>query len=62
MQMVHIEDKCIEEDGKVNWNKARKLKHGIAILSILFEVDNSKPQVTFCDQFSNIHGFIFLLV
>merc|ERR1711962_311854 len=44
MQMVHIEDKCIEEDGKVNWNKARKLKHGIAILSILFRIDNSKPQ------------------
>ena len=50
MQMVHIEDRYIDTDGKVMWNKARKVKHGVAILSILFYIDNSKPQVTFCDQ------------
>jgi len=44
MQFFHIEDRYINEDGKVMWNKARKSKHGIAILSILFYVDNSKPQ------------------
>ena len=57
MQMVHIEDKMIEKDGKIDWNRARKAKHGVAILSILFYIDNSKPQVTFCDQFSNIPLF-----
>jgi len=44
MQMVHIEDRYIEKDGKVMWNKARKAKHGIAILAILFYIDNNKPQ------------------
>ena len=60
MQMVHIEDKMIEKDGKIDWNRARKAKHGVAILSILFYIDNSKPQVTFCDQFSNI--LLFYLI
>merc|ERR1711962_1402609 len=44
MQMVHIEDRYIDTDGKVMWNKARKVKHGVAILSILFYIDNNKPQ------------------
>jgi len=44
MQMVHVEDRYIEKDGKVNVNKARKSKHGFAILSILFYVDPNKPQ------------------
>ena len=57
MQMVHVEDRYIEDDGKVMWNKARKAKHGVAILSILFYVDNNANQVTFCAQFSNIYCF-----
>ena len=45
MQMVHIEDKFIEDDGTIMWGKAKKAKHGVAILSISFYVDPSKPQV-----------------
>jgi len=44
MQMVHIEDKFIEDDGTIMWGKAKKAKHGVAILSISFYVDPSKPQ------------------
>ena len=45
MQMVHVEDKFIDADGKVMWKDAQNAKHGVAILSILFYVDNRKPQV-----------------
>ena len=46
MQMVHVEDSFIEEDGTIMWGKAKKAKWGVAILSIRFYVDNTKPQVT----------------
>lgn len=61
MQMVHVEDRYIEKDGKVMEKKARKSKHGFAILSILFYVDPLKPQVTFCEHFS-IYTFTLLNV
>ena len=59
MQMVHVEDRYIDADGKVMWNKARKVKHGVAILSILFRIDNSKPQVTFCNNFLKYKAALF---
>ena len=45
MQMVHVEDKFIDTIGEVNWEAAQGAQHGVAILSILFYVDNKKPQV-----------------
>jgi len=44
MQMVHVEDKFIGKMGEVDWKAAQGAQHGVAILSILFYVDNSKPQ------------------
>jgi len=44
MQMVHVEDKFIDAVGNVMWKDAQNAKHGVAILSILFYVDNTKPQ------------------
>ena len=45
MQMVHVEDKFIGNMGEVDWEAAQGAQHGVAILSILFYVDNKKPQV-----------------
>ena len=45
MQMVHIEDNFVEDDGSLNLAGARGAKHGFAILSILFRIDPRKPQV-----------------
>ena len=47
MQMVHVEDKFIGKMGEVDWEAAQGAQHGVAILSILFYVDNTKPQVRF---------------
>jgi len=44
MQMVHIEDNFVEDDGSLNLAGARGAKHGFAILSILFRIDPRKPQ------------------
>jgi len=44
MQMVHVEDKFIEDDGSINLKDARNSPYGFAILSILFYIDDSKPQ------------------
>ena len=45
MQLVHVEDKFIEDDGSLNLKDARKSPYWFAILSILFYIDNSNPQV-----------------
>ena len=45
MQLVHVEDKFIEDDGSINLKDARNSPYGFAILSILFYIDDSKPQV-----------------
>ena len=45
MQMVHVEDKFIGKMGEVDWEAAQGAQHGVAILSILFYIDNKKPQV-----------------
>jgi len=45
MQMIHYENQMINSIGKINFNKAHKSAHGVAILSILFHVDEDKPQV-----------------
>ena len=47
MQMVHVEDRYIGKMGEVNWKAAQGAQHGVAILSICFYVDNTKPQVRF---------------
>jgi len=44
MQMVHVEDRYIGTMGEVDWKGAQGAQHGVAILSILFYVDNKKPQ------------------
>merc|ERR1719430_1998878 len=44
MQMVHVEDRYIGKMGEVDWKAAQGAQHGVAILSILFYVDNTKPQ------------------
>ena len=46
MQIVHIEDNFVEKDGSLNLDGAKAAKHGFAILSILFEIDPKKPQVS----------------
>jgi carbonic anhydrase len=43
MQMVHVEDRYIGKMGEVDWKAAQGAQHGVAILSILFYVDNKKP-------------------
>ena len=45
MQMVHVEDRYIGDMGEVDWEAAQGAQHGVAILSILFYIDNKKPQV-----------------
>ena len=47
MQMVHVEDRYIGKMGEVDWKAAQGAQHGVAILSILFYVDDKKPQVRF---------------
>merc|ERR1712055_1183763 len=42
--MVHVEDRYIGKMGEVNWKAAQGAQHGVAILSILFYVDDKKPQ------------------
>lgn len=44
MQMVHIEDKFVGPDGTIDHMAASADPHGIAILSILFKVNNKKAQ------------------
>ena len=44
MQMVHVEDRYIGKMGEVDWKAAQGAQHGVAILSILFYVDDKKPQ------------------
>ena len=51
MQMVHIEDDFVEADGSLNLEGAKGAKHGFAILSILFKVDNRLNQVSHNDFF-----------
>ena len=45
MQMVHIEDRYISEDGTIDLASAVKDANGLAILGIFFYVDPKKPQV-----------------
>jgi hypothetical protein len=50
MQMVHIKDEFIKSDGTVDYLKviaaiAAGKQKIYAVLSILFKVDNKKPQV-----------------
>ena len=47
MQMVHVEDRYIGKEGEVDWKGAQGAQHGVAILSICFYVDNTKPSVRF---------------
>jgi len=44
MHMVHVEDRFISEDGWVNFAGAKANADGVAILSILFYVNNKKVQ------------------
>ena len=46
MQMVHIEDKFVAPDGTIDMAGAAADPHGMAILSILFKVNNKKAQVS----------------
>ena len=71
MQMIHYENQMINSIGKINFNKAHKSAHGVAILSILFHVDEDKPQVNqqltvctiliFNDRFIKINSLFQLL-
>ena len=44
--MVHIEDAFVAKDGTVDLKAAKDSAHGFAILSILFYIDPTKPQVS----------------
>jgi len=44
MHMVHVEDHHISKEGEIDWDGAKGDKHGIAVLAIFFEVQDSKPQ------------------
>ena len=61
MQMVHVEDRYIGKMGEVNWKAAQGAQHGVAILSILFYVDDKKPQVRFNIVLIKIFTKIFCL-
>ena len=50
MHMVHVEDRYIS-DGQIDWDGALADKYGIAVLAILFDVDDQKPQVITMIQF-----------
>ena len=45
MHMIHVEDRFIAKDGKVDFDSAAENAYGLAILSVLFHVDPNKPQV-----------------
>ena len=45
MHMIHVEDRFISKDGKVDFASAAENPYGLAILGILFNVDPKKPQV-----------------
>ena len=61
MQMVHVEDRYIGKEGEVDWKAAQGAQHGVAILSILFYVDDKKPQVRFKIVLIKIFTKIFCL-
>ena len=61
MQMVHVEDRYIGKMGEVDWKAAQGAQHGVAILSILFYVDDKKPQVRFNIVLIKIFTKIFCL-
>ena len=44
MQMIHVENEFIKPDGSVDWEKAAMDEAGVAVISVLFRVDNMKPQ------------------
>jgi len=44
MQMIHVENEFIKKDGSVDWEKAAMDEAGVAVISVLFRVDNMKPQ------------------
>ena len=46
MQMIHIENDFISKSGKIKIEKAYESPVGVAILSVLFKIQDSKPQVT----------------
>ena len=52
--MVHVEDQYIS-DGEIDWDGALADKYGIAVLAILFDVDDQKPQVITMIQFKKVN-------
>ena len=42
--MIHVENEFIKPDGSVDWEKAAMDEAGVAVISVLFRVDNMKPQ------------------
>ena len=46
MQMIHVENEFIGDDGKVDMDAAGANPTGLAILSVMFCVDNKKTQVS----------------
>lgn len=44
MHLIHIEDRYINDEGKVDFAAAANDAHGLSVLAVLFKVDNNKPQ------------------
>ena len=44
MQMIHVENEFIKPDGSVDWENAALDEAGVAVISVLFRVDDMKPQ------------------
>ena len=48
MHMIHFEDAYVTSKGRIKFGQAYASPLGVAILSVFFQVDDSKPQVFFC--------------
>ena len=45
MHMIHFEDAYVTSKGRIKFGQAYASPLGVAILSVFFEVDHTKPQV-----------------
>ena len=48
MHMIHFEDSYVASNGRIKFGQAYASPLGVAILSVFFKVDHTKPQVLFC--------------
>ena len=46
MHMIHFEDAYVTSKGRIRFGQAYASPLGVAILSVFFHVDHTKPQVT----------------